>query len=98
MDSYGGGTKSGMAQGAERGGEDAILSILHRTAQPLSTARGILELTLEDAMTADEKKVWLQQAMEQIVQATARFDQLRQLLETQKYGRRSTEARTSAHV
>jgi signal transduction histidine kinase len=94
MDSH----RAGLAHNLDRTGEDAILRILHRTAQPLSTVRGILELTLEDAMTADEKKAWLQQAMEQIIEATATFDQLRQLVETQKYGRGSTEARTSAHV
>ncbi len=94
MDSH----RAVIAQNPDPVGEDALLRILHRTAQPLSTVRGILELTLEDAMTADEKKVWLQQAMEQIIQATSTFEQLRQLVETQKYGRASTEARTSAHV
>ena len=82
----------------DRAAEDAILRILHRTAQPLSTVRGILELTLAEGMTADERQAWLQQAMEQIVQATATFDQLRQLVETKKYGTPSTEVRTTAHV
>jgi len=82
----------------DRAAEDAILRILHRTAQPLSTVRGIIELTLAEAMTADEKKVWLQQAMEQLLQATSTFDQLRELIETNRYGRLSTEAGTIAHV
>ncbi len=82
----------------DRAAEDAILRILHRTAQPLSTVRGILELTLAEGMTADERQAWLQQAMEQIVQATATFDQLRQFVEKKKYGTPSTEVRTTAHV
>jgi nitrogen-specific signal transduction histidine kinase len=78
--------------------EDAVLMLLHRTAQPLSTVRGILELTLAEAMTADEKKAWLQQAMEQLLQATSNFEQLRQLVETDRCERQSSEKRASAHV
>jgi hypothetical protein len=94
MDSH----SSGITHNHDRTAEDAILRILHRTAQPLSTVRGILELTLAEAMTADEKKAWLQQAMEQLLQATSTFEQLRQLVETKRYGRPSTETRTVAHV
>ncbi len=89
---------SGITHNYDRTAEDAILRILHRTAQPLSTVRGILELTLAEAMTADERKAWLQQAMEQIVQATSTFDQLRQFVETSRYGTSSTKARAAAHV
>ena len=63
---------------------EAILRILHKTAQPLSTIRGILELTLTEAMTPEEKKVWLQQAVEQISQANSRFEQLRRVVEKQE--------------
>lgn len=78
--------------------EDAILMMLHRTAQPLSTLRGILELTLAEAMTADEKKAWLQQAMEQLLRATSNFEQLRELVEKDRCERQSSEKRAAAHV
>lgn len=68
---------------ADRSANDAILRILHKTAQPLSTIRGILELTLTEAMTAEEKKAWLEQAVEQISQANSRFEQLRRVVEKQ---------------
>jgi signal transduction histidine kinase len=61
----------------------AILRMLHHTAQPLTTIRGILELTLSEAMTAEEKKAWLQKAVEQISQANSSFDQLRKIVEKQ---------------
>jgi len=68
---------------ADRSVNDAILRILHKTAQPLSTIRGILELTMTEAMTAEEKQAWLQQAVEQISQANSRFEQLRRVVEKQ---------------
>lgn len=67
----------------DRSVNDAILRILHKTAQPLSTIRGILELTLTEAMTSEEKKAWLEQAVEQISQANSRFEQLRRVVEKQ---------------
>lgn len=72
-----------IAHSVDRSGSDAILRILHKTAQPLSTIRGILELTLTEAMTAEEKQAWLQQAVEQISQANSRFEQLRRVVEKQ---------------
>ena len=68
--------------------------MLHQIAQPLATVQGILELTLTEAMSADEKKAWLQQAMEQLLRATSGFDQLRQVVETQKSGDLSRERGT----
>lgn len=62
---------------------DTILRMLHRTAQPLTTIRGILELTLTEAMTTEEKKAWLQKAVEEISQANSSFDQLRKIVEKQ---------------
>lgn len=59
---------------------DSILRMLHRTAQPLTTIRGILELTLTETMTAEEKKAWLEQAVEQISQASSSFNQLREIV------------------
>jgi hypothetical protein len=72
-----------VAHNADHAASDAILRILHKTAQPLSTIQGILELTLTEAMTAEEKKAWLEQAVEQITQANSRFDQLRRVVEKQ---------------
>jgi len=79
MESYGMET----AHDVDRSANDAILRILHKTAQPLSTIRGILELTLTEAMTPEEKHEWLQQAVEQISQANSRFEQLRRAVEKQ---------------
>ncbi|HVM91865.1 MAG TPA: hypothetical protein VMT67_03580 [Terriglobales bacterium] len=84
-----------VALNPDRPVADPILGMLHRTAQPLCTIRGILELTLTEAMTAEEKSVWLQKAVEQISQACTRFDQLRQIVE--KQARSRTEAR-AMHV
>jgi signal transduction histidine kinase len=81
-----------IAHNVDRSGNDAILRILHKTAQPLSTIRGILELTLSEAMTAEEKQAWLQQAVEQISQANSRFEQLRRFVE--KQAGLGSEART----
>jgi hypothetical protein len=78
--------------------QDSILLLLHRTAQPLSTARGILELTLAEPMTEDEKRTWLQQAMAQVVQVTSNFDELRQMIEAQKYGCQPMETRAIPNV
>jgi hypothetical protein len=72
-----------VAHKIDRTANEAILRILHKTAQPLSTIRGILELTLTEAMTAEEKKAWLEQAVEQISQANSRFEQLRRAVEKQ---------------
>lgn len=72
--------------------------MLHQIAQPLATVQGILEMTLTEAMSADEKRAWLQQAMEQLLRATSGFDQLRQVVETQKSGDLSRETRTVQHV
>jgi hypothetical protein len=72
-----------MTHNVDHSANDAILRILHKTAQPLSTIRGILELTLTEAMTAEEKQAWLQQAVEQISQANSRFEQLRRAVEKQ---------------
>lgn len=58
-----------------------ILLILHRTAQPLSTVRGILELILADALPEDEKRMWLQQAVQQTLQIISSFTQLREVAE-----------------
>jgi hypothetical protein len=58
-----------------------MLLILHRTAQPLSTVRGILELILAEAVTEDEKRMWLQQAMQQTLQIVSSFNQLREVAE-----------------
>jgi hypothetical protein len=58
-----------------------MLLILHRTAQPLSTVRGILELILTEALTEDEKRKWLQQAMQQTLQIVSSFKQLREVAE-----------------
>ena len=80
------------AHNVDRSGNDALLRILHKTAQPLSTIRGILELTLTEAMTAEEKQAWLQEAVEQISQANSRFDQLRRAVE--KQAGLGSEART----
>ena len=62
---------------------ESILQSLHRMAQPLCTIRGILELTSTEVLTAEEKTVWLQKAVEEITQANSRFDQLRQIVEQQ---------------
>ncbi|MGA9527464.1 MAG: hypothetical protein WBS24_05060 [Terriglobales bacterium] len=72
--------------------------MLHQIAQPLATVRGILELTLAEAMGADEKKAWLQQAMEQLLRATSGFDQLRQIMETQRSAGPSQGTRNIQHV
>ena len=79
MDSH----SSGITHNADRLANDPILRLLHRTAQPLSTIQGILEMTLTESMTAEEKRAWLEQAMEQIAQATSGFNQLRKFVETQ---------------
>ena len=62
---------------------DSILGMLHRTAQPLTVIRGILEMTLTEAMPAEEKNAWLERAVEQIEQANVRFEQLRKTVEVQ---------------
>jgi len=74
---------SGITHNADRFASDGILRLLHWTAQPLSTIQGILEMTLTETMTAEEKQAWLEQAMEQIAQATSGFNQLRKIMETQ---------------
>jgi signal transduction histidine kinase len=75
--------RSAVNLGVDGSVNDSILRMLHRTAQPLTVIRGILEMTLTETMTAEEKKAWLEQAVEQITQASARFDQLRKTMEVQ---------------
>ncbi len=74
------------------------LGILHRIAQPLSTVRGILELTLAETMSADEKKAWLEQAMEQLLRATSGFDQLRHIVEAEQSASLPGKVRSAQHV
>ena len=73
---------SGTTHYADPSVNDAILRLLHRTAQPLTTIQGILEMTLTESMTAEEKRAWLEKAVEQTVQATSDFNQLRKIVET----------------
>jgi hypothetical protein len=49
-------------------------------------------------MSADEERAWLQQAMEQLLRATSGFDQLRQIVETQKSAGMSRGTRNAQHV
>ncbi len=77
--------------------EDAILGMLHRAAQPLSTVLGIVELTLTEEMAADERKDWLQRAMDELLRLTATFDQLRQFVEMKRSGPMPKETSAVAH-
>jgi hypothetical protein len=70
-----------MTNPSESATRAEILLILHRTAQPLSTVRGILELILADALPEDEKRMWLQQAVQQTLQVVSSFTQLREVAE-----------------
>jgi signal transduction histidine kinase len=77
--------------------EDTILRMLHRAAQPLSIILGILELTLTEDMTDEERKDWLQRSMDELLRVTATFDQLRQFVEMKKSGPMPKETRAVAH-
>jgi len=70
--------------------EDAVGQMLHRTAQPLTVIRGILELSLTQPMTADEQRSCLNQALARLSEVTAEFDELRELVNVRARGAGAT--------